>query len=377
MNHGRPGTHLKRILQSIAITPKESCPCDAFAAEMDTWGIEGCTLRRTRIAAKLQENARKWNWREKLVAGLAAVSNGVAFRLRLTTPYLALVEEAIRQAEAAWAVDPERESAKFRATRGDRRLSRHLVLASMPGEMIPTLPAPIADCRNLMYHLWPTKHNQNWRWNVDQLCRRIDLCNGVRSVGVALDASTVTLAEVKDAFGPTRINHWITKANDPKIREGATFLDLMETMPRDDSVTCYAHAKGVRHDDRSLTIPWAEMLYKATFDRWPEVATLLLAFPMVGTFKRYGMFRLNQNHRWHYSGTFFWFRNDVTFNRPTWSYLHPKFFACVEAWPANVYAAHETACLFGDNAGDLYRPEELQRHIAAMNLMEEQCNVSN
>jgi hypothetical protein len=52
-----------------------------------------------------------------------------------------------------------------------------------------------------------------------------------------------------------------------------------------------------------------------------------------------------------------------------WTQLHKSFFACVEAWPANIYESHETGCLFGDNIGDLYKDAEYT------NVVDRQMNV--
>ena len=38
--------------------------------------------------------------------------------------------------------------------------------------------------RNLIYHIWPTKQTDAWQWNVEQLKRRIQLFDGVRSIAV-------------------------------------------------------------------------------------------------------------------------------------------------------------------------------------------------
>ncbi|MES2788120.1 MAG: hypothetical protein V4719_00765 [Planctomycetota bacterium] len=197
---------------------------------------------------------------------------------------------------------------------------------------------------------------------MQQLLKRIELFNGIRTIGVATDRGTATLAEVQAEFGDVRIDHWIERRNNPKSGEGVTFLDMMRTLPRDQSVTCYAHAKGVKYDDGGVPLKWTELLYRSTFDNWPMVASALSQFPMVGTFKRYGHFRLVRNHRWHFSGTFFWLRNGETFNRPEWSYLASGWYGCVEAWPANVYRPTEAACLLGDNAGNLYDSREVEKH---------------
>lgn len=229
--------------------------------------------------------------------------------------------------------------------------------------------------RNLLYHIWPVSSNDTWRWNVRQLLRRLDIFDGVRSIGIAIDDKTVSVDEVKAEFADARIDHWIVRPNSSVMREGTTFLKMMDTIPRDDdSVTCYAHAKGVRHDSGSLTLNWAEMMYRTTFDHWPQVESVLQRYPIAGTFKRLGMFQLPGNHCWHYSGTFFWFRNRDVFARPEWSTIHNRFFACVEAWPANVFEADEAGVIFGDSAGDLYQPEELARQAALLAEWETKCS---
>jgi len=236
-----------------------------------------------------------------------------------------------------------------------------------PRDTPTPIPATISDTRNLIYHIWPNNKTDAWRWNIKQLCDRIELFNGVRSIGIVTDGETASVDEVKAAFAGHRIDNWIIKRNDAKNREGVTFRELMETLPQDDSTTFYGHAKGVRHHAGSLTIRWAEAMYRVTLDDWQAVAAMLQLFPIAGSFKRYGDFKLPRNFRWHYSGTYFWFRNRDTFSRD-WQRLQTGFFAQVEAWPANIYTATEAGCLFGDNAGDLYQEKELSKWESLLKL---------
>lgn len=356
---GLPGTALKHILESIGVTPKDGCPCEDLARNMDKWGVLGCVQRKTRIATSLRAHQVKWSWSEKWMAGLAAITTGLAFKVARypTNPFLGLVEEAIEQSP--------RHTVPFPRT--DRRRRG----VPDPNATPTPVPAEFSNVRNLIYHIWASKSNDHWRWNVRELLKRIDLFNGVRTIGIAIDGNTVTAAEVQAAFAGVRIDHWIVRPNNPKAGEGATFLEMMATLPRDQSVTCYAHAKGVKYAPENTTpLKWADLLYRSVMDDWPRVAESLLQFPMAGSFKRYGHFRLPRNHCWHYSGTFFWFRNGETFIRPAWSHLQASFYGCVEAWPANVYKATEVACLLGDNAGNLYDLNELAKHDAEMTARE-------
>ncbi len=253
--------------------------------------------------------------------------------------------------------------------------------------------------RNLIYHLWPNRTSNNWRWNVEQLKRRLCLFNGVRAIGVATGPDTATLAEVQAEFGEVRIDHWIEVGNERLIGEpghvlshsgsarllgeGLTFQNLLKVLPRGpEQVTFYAHGKGCRYADNGATTThpcqafpkdfsqharrWGEMMYRICLDHWSEVYRALQHQPMAGGFKRYDDFDLPGNWHWHYSGTFFWFRNEDVFAAPQWQHLHPNMYGQVEAWPAGLFKAAEVACLFGDAAGNLYHVDELQKHELAL-----------
>jgi hypothetical protein len=76
-------------------------------------------------------------------------------------------------------------------------------------------------------------------------------------------------------------------------------------------------------------------------------------FSMAGAFRKFGQFTTPGNHRWHYSGTNYWFRHDDVFSRD-WQKLDQHFFG-TESWPGRMFKPEETACLFADNAGDAYK----------------------
>ena len=232
--------------------------------------------------------------------------------------------------------------------------------------------------RHLIYHIHPHKRSDNWRWNVRQLIERIEIFDGTRSIGVATDAETCTLEDVQEAFGDVRIDQWFESANQPLIGEpgnvmsddqasallgeGLSFIPLLHTLPRGvDDVTFYGHAKGTRYADGHLALRWAEMLYRGCLDNLWAVDIELRSFPMTGCLKRYEDFDLPRNWHWHYSGTFFWFRNADVFENPNWCRLHPAMYGQVEAWPAGMFAANMVGCLFGKGVGDLYTEAEVAR----------------
>ena len=87
-------------------------------------------------------------------------------------------------------------------------------------------------------------------------------------------------------------------------------------------------------------------------------------YSIAGSFRRFGEFSTPGNHRWHFSGTFYWFRNNAVFSR-IWNQIDRVYFG-VEAWPGKMFKPEESACLFADNAGGMYLEtewEKLQRQI--------------
>lgn len=362
--NGLVGTELHSMLSLLGIQADDECDCESFAREMDSWGVDGCVERRIEIMTKLEHARTKTTWLQNLGAALFAIRTGVAAKINPVDPIPGLVDEAIRRAaRKIGRPDPQQVRRPH--------VNKHRGMPDPFARLTP-LPAAFSDVRNLIYHIWPTRKSDAWKWNVRELLKRIDLFNGVRTIGVAVDASTATLAEVQAEFGDIRIDHWISRPNDPQAGEGGTFLEMLATLPRDQSVTCYAHAKGVKYEaGNTVPLKWADVLYRSTFDNWPMVFNALSHFPVVGTFKRYGHFKLPRNHCWHFSGTFFWFRNGETFNRPEWAHLQKSFYGCVEAWPANVYRPTEAACMLGDNAGNLYDPHEVAKHDRELTFREQ------
>jgi hypothetical protein len=96
-----PGTELKKILAALGIQPGPQCTCNARAAQMDAWGVEGCRARRDEIAQWMRDGQGQWGWKDRLAAATKAVQTGLAFRLNPLDPFPGLIDEAIRRAESA------------------------------------------------------------------------------------------------------------------------------------------------------------------------------------------------------------------------------------------------------------------------------------
>lgn len=231
-----------------------------------------------------------------------------------------------------------------------------------PSNYTPVDPRPFTGPirRNLLYHVYPDTANRAvWQRNVENIVRRIDLFNGHRAVGIVTARHLDPPGMVIDAF-QGHVTDFIISKNLKKRREVVTFVPLLEKVESRDpnEVTFYAHAKGVTHRDGDWTTVhrWGQAMYDTCLDYWPLVEQQLATKAMTGSFKRYGQFRTRGNWCWHYSGTFYWFRNCHVYER-NWRYVDKKFFGN-ESWPGLMFKPEDTACLFFDNAGELYKMHE-------------------
>jgi hypothetical protein len=211
--------------------------------------------------------------------------------------------------------------------------------------MAMTIPGP----RHLLYHLYP-RRNGLWRFNVNLLKPHLRLFNGKKVVHIATDNSTEPPQLVRDAFEDPTIQFEVTP-NHP-LHETGPFIDiLMPQICSEKGVTFYAHGKGASYGKRDVpyVLNWARNMYyhnlhAATFD-------LLESYEAVGVYRRK---MLHGPSPWHYSGTFFWFRNDSVFQGE-------KDWRCIERGPHGVeqyigciVPYEHSACVYGDNAPNLY-----------------------
>ena len=238
-------------------------------------------------------------------------------------------------------------------------VQRPLPVVHASPEMPPALPA--ATRRNMLFHIWPVRGN-TWRWNVEELKRRMDLFNGRRIVGIVCDERSESADAVQDALAGHGCE-FIVGPNDAR-GEVATFAKMLERVASCDAdeLTFYAHAKGVKYEP-VLPPPvrrWAEVQYAVTLDDWQGLRRQLQQFAMTGIFRRHGRFHNHQNvGDWHYSGTFFWLRHAQVFQR-RWAEV-PQFYGGVEAWPGVQFRSTETGCMLLDNLRDLPYQERFWR----------------
>jgi hypothetical protein len=144
-------------------------------------------------------------------------------------------------------------------------------------------------------------------------------------------------------------------------------LERLEKYNSDQDVTFSCHGKGVRRsvvgsdDPHDHIFQWIKAMYEVGFS-WNRVEAALKTHGACGAFRRVEKRPRAKWGPWHYSGTFFWWRNQDVFRR-NWRGV-PRHFYGVEAWPGLIFATEEAACLVGDNIGDLYGGDYWKRHAS-------------
>ena len=96
-------------------------------------------------------------------------------------------------------------------------------------------------------------------------------------------------------------------------------------------------------------------MWETVIMNWKEAIESLNGFGCTGSFKRYGQFNTAGNHKWHYSGTFYWLRSLDLFLR-NWEYIDQSFFG-TESYVGSHFKREEANCLFFDNSDDLYQSD--------------------
>lgn len=194
--------------------------------------------------------------------------------------------------------------------------------------------------RNLIYFVYPLRSTPVWRWNLHQLRQRWECFNGRKTVAVACNPYTVSVADVRKQL--PKDCEFLAFPNRPRLGEVVAFRSLLETVKDDcdpGSATFYAHAKGIKHPpSEKYYLYWTAIMYSSMLDYLPLVDEWLAKVPFVGpiTCGRShvggGGVRISP---WHFAGTFFWFRTAHIFSLPTWENISPRW-GGTEAWPGRV-----------------------------------------
>lgn len=238
------------------------------------------------------------------------------------------------------------------------------------------LPFPGGPVRNLMMYIYPISQFEVWRWNVEQIRKRLHLFNGKRIITIATDHATNTVEEVQEAFCGERIDQWIVGENDPTRWEMLGLPSMMSAVHSCDpnEMTFYCHAKGVQgpahisdpHFREQPRVKWATCMYESCLDGIHLVEKALVDHTFAGSFKAriiHGQEPFRSS--WHYSGTFYWFRNAKLFSLPNWNVFDQQWYGA-ETYPGQLVGWGQAAGLFCDHRPVLYLQDSWVNQVDAM-----------
>lgn len=187
--------------------------------------------------------------------------------------------------------------------------------------------------RHLIFHLYPRKGGL-WAKHCRRLRRHVGLFTGRRLVHVACDHTTVPVEAVRRELPDPRFE--IITSPNASDHERTPFVSrLLPAVIDLDGWTFYAHGKGSAYPVGPLQRrmwAWASRLWM--YNCRPSIVDSLRNPRM----DAWGCFKLQMPHAqspWHYSGTYFWFRNSAA-RAVDWRNLAPGRYA-VESWPGRMF----------------------------------------
>lgn len=214
-------------------------------------------------------------------------------------------------------------------------------------EQVPLKIVEAPKKYNLLYHITPIG---NYKWNIEKLLQYWNVFDyGRKAIAIATGKDFDAPEKVIDLFPSQNNTQFFTVDNHPELRETHSFPSLLLKASEwtVDSSTFYAHTKGVtRKDDPAITL-WTEILYYYNLHNIELVQKSLDQFPITGCCKRHGKFsNFPKESTYHYSGTFFWFRNKDLFERK-WIQVPPMRYG-TEAYLSLLFKEREAGCLWGN-----------------------------
>lgn len=305
--------------------------CAVLALQMDQWGIAGCRQHLEQIVSEILPRAKQWvaqnkPWIHKLLPD-ALEDFGIRLKIR---------------ADVTAAIDRAASTSKSGAK---------------PGAVPFTEPVT----RNLLMWIYPKK-GPVWRWNVEQIARRIELFNGKKVFAIATDATTDSVQVALDAVDALAddVLHFQNSIGEV-TGFNALLGSVASTNPNE--VTYYCHAKGVTKQGtpgmQSIQ-RWTEAMHEVLLDGYDEAQDALESHAFAGAFRAtkpaFGM------SAWHFPGTFYWFRNSDIFSLPNWATVQNEYYG-TEAWPGRLVGVSRSACLLADQIplADLYKPDRWEK----------------
>ena len=148
--------------------------------------------------------------------------------------------------------------------------------------------------KNLIYFIWWKPENGMLKFNLNLLEQYIHL----------FDHKIIRIADGNGPLPDFLKDAQIVK-NHRGLGEAPHFKESLKEIK--EGVTFYGHAKGVARPVNNPLKWWVTQLYKGNLDSPPNLKGYLTS----GCFGKFGAYPLNVTVPWHYSGSFFWFTQEI------------------------------------------------------------------
>lgn len=186
---------------------------------------------------------------------------------------------------------------------------------------------------NLLYNLSLIQVNPILYFNIFNLLRYINKFNGKKIINVNYIDKSFAEDFVKKTFKeiPDIEFHFTNNNETNGWYELWPFITKM--LPsvyslNENEYTFYGHTKGVtryNHETEFICLLWAYTMYTNNLDNFEYIADILKDYHCCGTFKLDRPYTALSFVPWHYSGTFFWFKNKSIFSRD-WQTFYPNLY---------------------------------------------------
>ena len=202
--------------------------------------------------------------------------------------------------------------------------------------------------RNLIFHAYP-RDNEMLGINLEYLAKYIHLFNGakviniVRGTGLLSPDEFISLLESKQISTDKII---FTLSENSPLGETEPFIEKLLPAVRSlerNQITFYCHTKGVSKSTFDIPRIWAKLMWEHNLEDIDNVDRVLRQYPCCGVLKKGPGTIQDLKVPWHFSGTFFWFKNYQLFSKD-WHQIDNH--RCgVEAYLAKYFPSESAHCL--------------------------------
>lgn len=199
---------------------------------------------------------------------------------------------------------------------------------------------------NLIYNLCLINTNPILYFNLSNLKRYLSKFNGKKIINVNHNNESFAKQFVEKYFKDYGIKFYFTNNSETNgWYELKPFMEkLLPTVYslNDNEYTFYGHTKGVtryNHPTEFVCLLWAHTMYTKNLDNFDYISSILKDYECCGTFKLNRPFTALSFVPWHYSGAFFWFKNQSLFSKD-WQKFYPNVYG-LEGYMATHFSSEE------------------------------------